>query len=337
MNIAEAIYELLFHRDTVVVPGLGAFLNHPVSAKLTTLSDTFAMPSSQIEFDANLREDNDLIVNYIMENDGLEEEEARHRLMAFVSDSFKVLKAGNPVVLDGIGTLEFDRNEAIVFKPDEASNFNPDAFGLNDVVACPVVRAKTKEEIRIEIEEKHKDKNTPITVDEKAVHEGDATRKPGSVLLWIVSLAVVFSVLLYGIYNLRLVRNSMRAEAEQQPTVKVSDSMAGLKVDSSATAPRDTVATVGAEVSTTVPVAPTVASSTDAEATIRIIAGCYDREEPAQRRINALKEKGFEGACMEKRGERWFVAYGWYRSEAEAMEVLREIREVHQDKGWILK
>lgn len=335
MKIAEVLYELLYHRDTVVVPGLGAFLNHSVSAKLTTLTDTFSKPSSQIEFDANLREDNDLIVNYIMEKDDLEEEEVRRRLMVFVSDCFKIMKAGNPVILNGIGTLEFDRNETIVFTPDETSNFNSEAFGLNDVVARPVVRAKTKEEIRMEIEEKHKDKNTPITVDEKAVHEGDSTRKPGSVLLWIVSSVVVFSVLLYGIYNLRLVRNDMRTKP--QPTEKVEDTVVEIKSDTGANVLPDTVAAVSEEVSSPAPEAPAVSSPTDSEANIRIIAGCYDREEPAQKRVNSLKEMGFGEACMEKRGERWFVAYGRYRTEEEALATLREIRENHGEKGWILK
>ena len=63
--IVEAISELLFVRDTVVVPGLGAFVKKPLPAKVNPVANYFAMPSSEISFDANLREDNDLVVNYI--------------------------------------------------------------------------------------------------------------------------------------------------------------------------------------------------------------------------------------------------------------------------------
>ena len=46
ITIVEAISELLFVRDTVVVPGLGAFLKKPVSAKVNPVANHFAMPSS---------------------------------------------------------------------------------------------------------------------------------------------------------------------------------------------------------------------------------------------------------------------------------------------------
>ena len=54
ITIVEAISELLFVRDTVVVPGLGAFVKKPVSAKVNPVANHFAMPSSEITFDANL-------------------------------------------------------------------------------------------------------------------------------------------------------------------------------------------------------------------------------------------------------------------------------------------
>ncbi|MDR9825057.1 hypothetical protein RCJ22_05470, partial [Vibrio sp. FNV 38] len=64
ISIAEAISDLLFVRDTVVVPGLGAFVKKAVSAKVNPVANYFAMPSSVLEFDPNLREDNELVVKY---------------------------------------------------------------------------------------------------------------------------------------------------------------------------------------------------------------------------------------------------------------------------------
>ena len=62
ISIAEAISDLLFVRDTVVVPGLGAFVKKPVSATVNPVANYFATPSSELSFDANLREDNDLVM-----------------------------------------------------------------------------------------------------------------------------------------------------------------------------------------------------------------------------------------------------------------------------------
>ena len=50
-TIIEAISDLLFVRDTVVVPGLGAFIKKPVSAKVNPVANYFSMPSSEITFD----------------------------------------------------------------------------------------------------------------------------------------------------------------------------------------------------------------------------------------------------------------------------------------------
>ena len=53
ISIVEAISELLFVRDTVVVPGLGAFVRQEVSAKVDEETNRFAPPSCEVEFDAN--------------------------------------------------------------------------------------------------------------------------------------------------------------------------------------------------------------------------------------------------------------------------------------------
>ena len=153
ISIAEAISDLLFVRDTVVVPGLGAFVKKPVSAKVNPVANYFAMPSSEIIFDANLREDNDLVVNYMSEKNDVPKEEAQKLLSMFVSDCFNSLKQGKKVVLHQIGTLSYDWANDLVFEHDKSVNYNADAFGLCDFTPEPVLRSKTKEEIKSEIEQ----------------------------------------------------------------------------------------------------------------------------------------------------------------------------------------
>ena len=99
ISIAEAISDLLFVRDTLVVPGLGAFQKKPCSAKVNPVANYFTTPSCLLEFDPGLREDNDLVVHYMAEKNEIPEEEARRLLAMFVSDCFNSLKAGKKVVL----------------------------------------------------------------------------------------------------------------------------------------------------------------------------------------------------------------------------------------------
>ena len=209
ISIAEAISDLLFVRDTVVVPGLGAFVKKPVSAQVNPVANYFGMPSSEIVFDANLREDNDLVVNYIAEKNEVPEDEARRLLAMFVSDCFSTLKSGGKVVLNNLGVLKNDWDGNLACEQDKAVNYNADAFGLCDFTPEPVLRSKTKDEIKAEIEQQQKDKNTPVTVDEKAVHEkdehGHKEPKHRHGWLWVLLALLLLAGVGYGLHYFKVV------------------------------------------------------------------------------------------------------------------------------------
>ncbi len=210
ISIAEAISDLLFVRDTVVVPGLGAFVKKPVSAKVNPVANYFAMPSSEIVFDANLREDNELVVNYMSEKNDIPKEEAQKLLSMFVSDCFNSLKQGKKVVLNQIGTLSYDWAGDLVFNQDKTVNYNADTFGLCDFSPEPVLRSKTKDEIKTEIEQQQKDKNTPMSVDEKAVHKQDDEDEDdygrGLGWLWILLGLLLVAGVVYGLYYFKVIK-----------------------------------------------------------------------------------------------------------------------------------
>ena len=316
ISIIEAISDLLFVRDSVVVPGLGAFVKKPTSAKVNPVANYFSTPDCIVEFDANLREDNDLIVNYMVEENDMYIEEARKQLVMFVSECFSTLKQGKKVELNHIGILSYDWDNNLVFVQDKSVNYNADAFGLSDFSPEPVLQSKSKEEIKAEIEQQQKEKNTPVTVDEEAVHQDDGqnrVKKKG----WWLAVAAIFALAL-GLYYFNMHRFDLgknpkdKTIQSQQPNTENEVIVAGNDL------PMDTVEPVVTD-------------------TFSIIAGCYDQEEFAQRIVVSLQTKGFEQAFKMKRGERWFVAYGWYPTEEEALAVLRDIRESGKGKGWILK
>ena len=315
ISIIEAISDLLFIRDTVVVPGLGAFVKKPTSAKVNPVANYFSAPDCVVEFDANLREDNDLIVNYMADENNVPIEEAKKELVKFVSECFTNLKQGKKVELNHLGILSYDWDNNLVFVQDKSVNYNADAFGLCDFTPEPVLQTKSKEEIRAEIEQQQKEKNTPVTVDEDAVHQKEDKGK-GKGKWWIVAVAA--GVLLFTVFHFDMIHLGLDTKKEnstlasQQPKEENPVSME---------LPNDTIKIEEVVV-------------TD---TFRIIAGCYDREEFAEKIVNSLQTKGFEHAFKLKRGDRWFVAYGWYPTEEEAVAVLREIRESGKGKGWILK
>ena len=353
ITIAEAISDLLFVRDTVVVPGLGAFVKRPVSAKVNPVANYFAMPSSEITFDAHLREDNDLVVNYISEKNDVPEDEAKRLLTMFVSDCFNNLKTGKKVALKNIGTLSFDWADDLVFEPSNTLNYNADAFGLDDFSPVPVVVSKSKEDIKSEIEQQQRDKNTPVTVDEKAVHEEDEKPERHYGWLWILLGLLLLAGVGFGLQYFKLVDFSPLWERKERPTeiepwkVIVPSEVKVWKTEQPVAVENDSIVENSAEIMEK-PEQEVVKESESVEvrqesavvkpeSNIRIIAGCFAQEENAERLANSLRDKGYKYAFIEKRGSKWFVAYGRYATDEEATAALREIRNAGDDKAWILK
>lgn len=316
ISIVEAISDLLYVRDTVVVPGMGAFVKKPISAKVNPVANYFSAPDCIVEFDANLREDNDLIVNYLVEENNVPIEEAKKQLVMFVSECFSSLKQGKKVDLTHIGILSYDWDNNLVFVQDKSVNYNADAFGLSDFTPEPVLQPKSKEEIKAEIEQQQKEKNTPVTVDEEAVHQDDGQNRTKKKGWWVAAAAVV--ALLFGLYYFNMHHFDLGKNQKDNTTQSQQPDTESKEILAENDLPRDTVEPVVTD-------------------TFSIIAGCYDQEEFAQRIVVSLQTKGFEQAFKLKRGERWYVAYGWYPTEEEAIVVLREIRESGKGKGWILK
>lgn len=371
ISIAEAISDLLFVRDTVVVPGLGAFVKKSTSAQVNPVANYFGMPSSEVVFDANLREDNDLVVNYIAEKNEVPEDEARRLLAMFVSDCFNTLKQGKKVVLNNIGTLYNDWAGDLIFEQDKAVNYNADAFGLCDFTPEPVLRSKTKDEIKAEIEQQQKDKNTPVTVDEKAVHEHENREEEddedhGCRLgwLWILLGLLLLAGLGYGLNYFKVVDFNKwfgkEQPAEFEPWTVVLPEAKTWETEK--VVPQEQAIDTLVEPQRPVEVVqepeqvPEQAPkqepnqepeqeqkplpepvAVNPEASIRIIAGCFAQEDNAARLTNTLKDKGYTSAFYELRGTKWFVSFGRYATDEEATAALREIRKNTEYKAWILK
>ena len=356
ISIAEAISDLLFVRDTVVVPGLGAFVKKPTSAKVNPVANHFAMPGSSIGFDPNLREDNELVVNYMAEQNDIPKDEARKLLAMFVSDCFNSLKGGKKLPLKNIGVLYYDWANDLVFDQDKEVNYNADSFGLCDFTPEAVLRSKTKDEIKVEIEKQQKDKNTPVTVDEKAVHrkdsdDDDEPRRLG--WLWVLLSLGLVAALVYGLHYFKVIdlgkwigRQARQIVVEPQtytlPQYTVDwERMveeAEAKWQKAQKQTQEPVQEVHEQekepVEKPVGEQPTVEQP---EANIRIIAGCFGQEENAARLTNTLKAEGYGGAFYELRGSKWFVSFGRYATDEEATAALREIRANTEYKAWIKK
>lgn len=356
LTIAESISDLLFQNDFVIVPGLGAFVREMGSANVNIITHQFNQPSANIAFDANRREDNDLLATYLSLINNVPIEEARKLVLIFVNDCFSNLKTGKAVDLPGLGTLSFNAMQEIDFEQDKSVNRNPDAFGLCDFTAVPVFQPKTREEIKTEIEQQQKDKNTPMTVDRKEVHKDDEKPKRHLGWLWILLAIMVLAAALFLLNHFRIIKidfdkwfdnkepvivvvdttrpieKPVLLDTIVNDTISITDSIVNDTVDVQA----DTVSTQ-IEQSQELPAElQTVAETPAEEVRIFIVGGCFSSEENAVRLANSLKDRGYESSFVKQRGKLWDVYYGKYQTMEEAKLALKEIKENSDNKAWIM-
>ena len=356
LTIAESISDLLSQNDFVIVPGLGAFVREMGSANVNVITHQFCQPSAKLSFDAGRREDNDLLASYLSSVNNVSIEEARKLVLIFVNDCFSDLKAGRAVDLPGLGTLSFDSLQEIDFVQDESVNHNPDAFGLCDFEAIPVFQSKTKEEIKTEIEQQQKDKNTPMTVDRKEVHKDDEKPKRHLGWLWILLSVLVLAAAIFLLNYFKVIKIDFRKwfSDEESVTVVVDTTKPIEKPILLDTIVNDTIPISDSIVNDTVGVLPdtvptqieqsqklpaelqTVAETPVEEARIFIVGGCFSSEDNATRLAILLKDRGYESAFVKQRGKLWDVYYGKYQTMEEAKSALKEIKENSDSKAWIM-
>jgi len=131
MNLSSYLSELLKTNDCVIVPDLGGFIANYQTSGYDDKSDQFSPPSKEIIFSSKLKKNDGLVVNYVVEKEGVGYLEARKIVSEFVSESQSRLENGERVEFDQIGSIYLDKHENILFDAIPKVNLRADAFGLD--------------------------------------------------------------------------------------------------------------------------------------------------------------------------------------------------------------
>lgn len=322
-SIPSAIASLLYDHDVVIVPGLGAFKRHNQSARVNVITNEFHRPSSFLEFNPQQREENTVLISFLMACDGITEDEARTALASFVSDCFTHLKDEGTVALPEIGALSFDDQRNLVFDPAEVSNFNSDAFGLGDFNAQPVYGREPSHN----------------GAEVKKGDPKDATTEPDEephrrmwwiwVLLFLAAAGVsVWYFMFRPIPTKPWPVHPVPPMAERVVTKPVATKpLKEMVIDSLShraeiPMPVDTL--------TIKVVAPEVTSNAF------IVGGCFSVEENALNMMAEARDQGCVTALVMKRGSKYYVCYGQYPNTAVAKTALPEVLDKYNPKAWIL-
>ena len=187
--ITNSLIELLQDNECVIVPDFGAFISKRHSATIDYANHRFTPPYKEIVFNNKLKNDDGLLVDFMIEKESLTKEDALAKIRSFVNQSEAILDVNSELVLEGIGKIRKFGEDYILTSKTE-TNLLGDSFGLTEFNVQPVFRTETYQIIKERIVVEQKEKNTEYTVAVENVDDTPEvvkTRKPGIVRTFAVA------------------------------------------------------------------------------------------------------------------------------------------------------
>jgi cell division protein FtsN len=313
MKLENYIADLLYRYDCVIVPNFGGFIANKKSAQVK--NNIFTPPFKQISFNSLLVENDGLLANYIASTDKMPYKTAVNFIKYEVQEWIDKLLS-EELELEGIGTL-YSANDTIHFEPNNKVNFLTDSFGLDAVVANQIERQKQEtlsdfNTLKIVNQTKQKEQQPVLNLEQ---HRGQNNLLKYTAIFLLGATTIGFSVKNYYANKENSIKLAKSIEKQKLKINKIQQ--ATFIIDT----PLPTI---------------------NVEATIEpnnyfIIAGAFRNENNATKKVNELKEKGFNAKII---GKNKFnltqVAFDSFSDLDEANRALKNIKANVLKEAWLL-
>ncbi len=135
--------DLLILHDCVILPDFGGFVGNYKPAQKTE-QHYFTPPCKEIAFNSQLKANDGLFANSIVAIEKISYAQALSKLLLFVNQIQKELKAKGEYTIPSVGRLKKNSDQAILFVPDRASNLLISPVGLGSFSITPLPKQKTE-------------------------------------------------------------------------------------------------------------------------------------------------------------------------------------------------
>lgn len=342
MALHRDIHDLLFDHDCVVLPGFGGLLAHYRPARLDEQRRLIHPPSKDLSFNKHLVRQDGLLVDRLMQREGVDFRTAKDRVEQELAQWKEQLHRQGRLELPGVGTFFHDAEQNLQFEPDKRVNFLKDAYGLRPVAAIPAERAKIDAPVR------------PVRVLEPA--KGAGPRVPAflaaaaavAILMtaatwWVVGGNAANGVAWGGFDLFGTAEPALYTPPAPPPADEAPAELPAWK------APAPAAAAEVRQLPIAGPNAPAVAvylrqapADSTAVATpavklrFHVIGGCFLEKENADRFVSELQAKGFAASVVDQKGGLFRVALGSYPLRSTALEALDAVRKEEAPQAWLL-
>ena len=304
MQISQYIGDLLYRYECVTVPGFGAFLSHPISARGDIVSNDFYPPQKQLSFNIQLQSNDGLLTSYISEVEKISFETANRKIQKQVLQLKSRLEKGETVEFKNIGELVSSKHGEISFAPSENLNYMTQAFGLATFVS-PLIERKA----------------TVKKPEPKPTIDLSSRRKSTKQFMRYASMVVVFIGLGGSIGS-----NLYLAQIEKENSL--AQELANISLDA-----KIQEATFVIEN----PLPAVIVSLKKQVGSFHIVAGAFRVEGNSNKKMQQLKDLGYNARHIGvNRYGLHQVAYESFETRKEAERALFKIRKAHNSDAWML-
>ncbi|NNE77185.1 MAG: HU-CCDC81 and SPOR domain-containing protein [Pricia sp.] len=315
MGLEHYISDLLYRYNCVVVPGFGAFLTQQKSAVIHESTNTFYPPVKTISFNQQLVSNDGLLISYAAESQKTTFDAMLKQVDEEASNWKKRLQKGERLALSNIGELWYNAEEKLQFQPLENINYLTSSFGMSSFVSAPVTREVLKNEVA-QLEEKIPFAFTPE-------NRQESTIRPYLKYAAVALLALTTGFAGFQLYNTNQNTQQLaREEAQEQVSKRIQE--ATFFDANPLELPTITLKT-----------SKKMVASGTSQKMHHIIAGAFRYRTNADKKIQQLKNQGFNPSYM---GTNPFglhmVAYESFTDAEKALEALRKIKLTQKD-AWL--
>jgi uncharacterized protein (UPF0333 family) len=274
LKIEQLIVQYLYQNKEVTLQGIGTFRLNPLVELPTDTSKDFVMPEDAFEFEDNQKATEDEgLVDYIVKS-GKIRSLAISDIDSYVTLSKQFLNIGNPLFIEGVGTIQKNRQENYLFTSGQF---------VNSVVnTAPNKMKERKDEV----------------VSFQTEGKSDDNRK---LVLILIGLVVIVLTTL-GIYYLF---SSSSDKEEETAAPAVTAPIAPVRVDSV-----DTAKKIVPFVKPDSNVSTTPANNTS----FKIVLHEYSKADPAQKEFDKLKAYGNKVVLIKKDTNDFLIVMPFTRS-----------------------
>lgn len=308
MKMEQHIAQLLYRYQCVTVPGFGAFLTESQPAQLLESTNTFYPPKKVISFNSYLKNNDGLLANHISQTEKITYEIAVQNISKEVSLWKNALLNQQNIVLNSVGTIQLNTSGTLSFEASSQVNFHTSSFGLNTFVS-PLVQREILEKMPEATE-----KEPIVMIPEMQSSSRNSYLKYAAVLILALTAAGSIG---YKMYDTKMDEEMQMVQTEVQKDVQNKIQEATFFIEN--------------------PLPNVTLTVREDKKPYHIVAGAFSSEANAQKQLNMLKEKGFNGKILERNKYGLVpVLYGSYGTYAESQIALKEIHKTHNREAWLL-